>query len=239
MNPGVLLLEDEKPHIDFFEDYFSDTRATLAVARKPDNFGPLLRNRPSYLFLNQRLLSGLDPSSVAHLNGMSGARIFVLQADGGRPLPSAVAIPCPLELGPFEKALFDCCEFPAELSVLIVDDEHEICSAIREYLEMRQKPAFRVDFALNGLEGFTKIEKMKPDVVILDIKMPVKSGADLYREVRRKSPAQRMIILTAAVSPDEVGEIRREGPVAFLEKGRQGSGFPDLLNLIKKQWIFS
>ena len=148
-------------------------------------------------------------------------------------------IPTPIDLGPFQKTVLASVRLPESLRVLVVDDEPEVCQGIKEFLEYRRSPAFEVDFALNGLEGFRKIEQWKPDLTILDIKMPVKSGLDLYRDISRKYHDLRIIILTAAVAADEIAELRKAGCPTFVEKGAQGSGFPEMLNLLKKQWIFS
>lgn len=130
-------------------------------------------------------------------------------------------------------------EFPPQMKILIVDDEAEIRVKIKEYLEGRQKPAFAVEEASNGLEGFEKIDRWRPDLAIFDIKMPVKDGPALYGEVRRRFPDLRVVFLSSLAGAEEIGEVRRWGTVAVIEKGAVRNELRVLENVIKKQWYFS
>ena len=86
-----------------------------------------------------------------------------------------------------------------ELRVVIADDN----SAIRQQL---QRALSRIDglvllgMAENGVEAIPLIKALNPDVVILDISMPLKNGLEVLREVRRENSTVKIIMFTAESS---------------------------------------
>lgn len=80
--------------------------------------------------------------------------------------------------------------------VLVVEDEAPLAAMLRYNLE---KEGFEVEDAANGEEALTKIAERKPDAVLLDWMLPLVSGIEVCRQLRR-SPATRslpVIMLTA------------------------------------------
>lgn len=80
--------------------------------------------------------------------------------------------------------------------VLVVEDEAPLAAMLRYNLE---KEGFEVEEAANGEEALTKIAERKPDAVLLDWMLPLVSGIEVCRQLRR-SPATRglpVIMLTA------------------------------------------
>lgn len=233
----VLLIEDDGKNLAFFEDYFSDTRSDLLVCTAPGKIAEVLKRAPEFIFMNPETVPSNVPKTLFAHAATAGPKIISM---GSYPEhPELPVVPLPLEVPSFQRKLFAITALPPFLKVLVIDDEQEICDGIREYLECRTAPSFKVETAPNGLEGFRKIESWKPDVTILDIKMPVKSGLELGREVQKRYPELRVIVLTAAVSSDEILALRKVGIPAFVEKSSSGGSFPELLNLIKKQYLFS
>ena len=80
------------------------------------------------------------------------------------------------------------------MKVLIVEDDPGIVETVRLCLELRW-PGVTVFDAGAGQEGVAKVEKHKPDVVILDIGLPDISGFDVLRQVRAFSMVP-VVILT-------------------------------------------
>ncbi len=244
MKQLILVIDDDPEALAFLEDYFGDTRSEVLAQDSQKDWRESFKLNPRFLFIDPAKLSVPSRQQVEKFLAADNRYVFVLgnSDDKNFSLADSSRVHIlfkPLDLVAFEEGLFKALVFPDKLRVLVIDDEMEVCSGIKEFLEFRRAPAFEVDFALNGLEGFRKIESFKPDVTILDIKMPVKSGHDLYREVQKKYRDLRVIILTAAAGADEIEEIRKLGSPPFVEKGGQRSGFPGLLTLIKKQWAFS
>ena len=104
----------------------------------------------------------------------------------------------------------------------------------REYFDHWTSPRFVVETADDGLDGERKIEEFRPDVLILDIKMPRKDGRELYRDLVQKKKFIPTIVFFDIVSVDEVLEIRRYGNPAFVEKGSRASSMPEMAGLIQK-----
>ena len=79
--------------------------------------------------------------------------------------------------------------------VLIVDDDHEIVESVRYALESN---GFEVLVARDGNQGLAMAEKEDPDLVILDMMMPKRSGFLVLEKLRRTRPVPlRVIMITA------------------------------------------
>ena len=90
----------------------------------------------------------------------------------------------------------------ARPSILVVEDEPALLTMLRYNLE---KQGFRVDEATDGQEALTRIAEAKPDLVLLDWMLPVMSGIEVCRQIRR-NPATRelpVIMLTARAQDDD------------------------------------
>jgi two-component system chemotaxis response regulator CheB len=136
------------------------------------------------------------------------------------------------------KKITDCLAFAPELRVLVVDDEPEIAGALRDFLESRTAPAFRVFHEKDGASGLRALEEARPDVVVLDIKMPVMDGRAAYRAIRQSHPKLPVIIFYDAVSGDEMVEIYKAGRPAVVDKSGPASRMGPMLTLIKKMAYF-
>ena len=77
--------------------------------------------------------------------------------------------------------------------VLIIEDDNNIAELLRLYLE---KDSFEVTIADNGATGLAEFEQIKPDLVLLDLMIPVIDGWGVCREIRTKSNVP-IIMLTA------------------------------------------
>lgn len=107
---------------------------------------------------------------------------------------------------------------PAVLKVLIADD-HELTRCTLKLTLMRQNNLKLVGVACNGQEVIEQVKTQKPDVVILDMHMPIMDGWTASRIIKNQFPATRII----AYSSVEGGKSNalKEGAVvdAFCEKG--------------------
>src|SRR6201995_5194196 len=85
--------------------------------------------------------------------------------------------------------------------VLVVEDEAALATMLRYNLE---KQGFRVDEAGDGQEALTRISEAQPDLVLLDWMLPVMSGIEVCRQIRRK-PATRdlPVIMVTARTEDQ------------------------------------
>src|ERR1700677_5069616 len=85
--------------------------------------------------------------------------------------------------------------------VLLVEDEAALVTMLRYNLE---KQGFRVEEAVDGQEALTRIAETQPDLVLLDWMLPVMSGIEVCRQIRRR-PATRdlPVIMVTARTEDQ------------------------------------
>jgi two-component system chemotaxis response regulator CheY len=101
-------------------------------------------------------------------------------------------------------------------SVLIVDDELFIVELYRDILQLR---GYRVvGTAFDGEEALKKYSACpdKPDVIIMDHRMPVMNGVEATKEILRLNPTQKVIFVSADVLVEK--EARDAGACEFLPK---------------------
>ncbi len=81
------------------------------------------------------------------------------------------------------------------IRTLIVDDDRRFRELVKVFLA--KEPSIRViGEAVNGKEAILKTRDLKPDVVLMDVRMPVMNGLDATRRIRDEMPGVNIIILT-------------------------------------------
>ena len=85
------------------------------------------------------------------------------------------------------------------VSVLIVEDDKNIAELLQMYLE---KEGYAVSVAHDGGAGLTKFRAVKPDLVLLDVMMPVMDGWSVCKAIRTESQTP-IIMLTAKGETDD------------------------------------
>ncbi len=99
--------------------------------------------------------------------------------------------------------------------VLLVDDEVEFASTLEQRLRMR---GIDVSTAYDGKQAYAKIDESKPDLIILDVKMPGVSGLELLKHIKAEDPEIRVIILTGQGEAEFEIEGKKLGALACLAK---------------------
>ncbi len=117
----------------------------------------------------------------------------------------------------------------APTRVLLVDDHEIMRDGLREVLE-RSGDFEVVGEAGDGETAVMVAQSVEPDVVIMDVMMPVKNGIDACRDITETLPDTRVLILTAASEEDAVMEAVTAGAVGYLQKY---SGKTDLLRTVR------
>ena len=101
------------------------------------------------------------------------------------------------------------------IRLLIVDDE----TVIRKVLERHfLAKGYEVVTAIHGKDAITKLDQQKFDIVISDLLMPEMDGFELLRFLREEYPLIRVIIMTGAVSLDNMLACLRDGAFTFVTK---------------------
>lgn len=99
-------------------------------------------------------------------------------------------------------------------TVLIVDDDKLVSKLISTCL---QSSGYDILTAYNGREGLKSALKNNPDVIVLDIMMPVMNGLEMLEELRTCSDVP-VIIVSAFGGSDEVDRARKLGIECFITK---------------------
>ena len=105
------------------------------------------------------------------------------------------------------------------IRVLLVDDENLVRAGFRLILEGEPDIEVVAD-AANGVEAVEATKKLDPDVVLMDVQMPVMNGLDATRQIAAlgRSESSRVIILTTFELDEYVYEALRAGASGFLLK---------------------
>jgi len=104
-------------------------------------------------------------------------------------------------------------------NLMVVEDNSRIRQALRAYLSLQ--PGIQVVAeAPNGLEAIILIKRQTPDIVLMDIQMPVMDGLEATRIIKKNWPEIKIIILT--MYPDYQPEALSAGVDAFLVKSGSG-----------------
>lgn len=105
--------------------------------------------------------------------------------------------------------------------ILIVDDHVELRRAIRNLLESQK--GFEVcGEAKDGVEAIQKANDLKPNVVVLNVVMPVMNGFETARKIREVSPQSRVVILSSYTDKQLLEEAKNVGAVCYVPKSDAG-----------------
>lgn len=79
--------------------------------------------------------------------------------------------------------------------LLTIDDEEEFTAFVKGYFELR---GFRIETAPDGGTGIAIAQRERPDIALVDMKMPGKHGDEVFRELRGMYPDLPVIMITAS-----------------------------------------
>jgi DNA-binding NarL/FixJ family response regulator len=103
------------------------------------------------------------------------------------------------------------------IRVLIADDQAIVCAGLKVVLEA--SPRMRVvGIAADGAEAVRQAEALRPDVVLMDLKMPVMNGVEAMRALRERCPEIAVLVLTTYDDDEWVVDAIRAGAVGYLLK---------------------
>jgi DNA-binding NarL/FixJ family response regulator len=105
-----------------------------------------------------------------------------------------------------------------EPRILIVDDHEIVRDGIRNLLS-RSRPSWKIcGMAENGKEAIKAVEELKPDIVILDITMPVMNGLEAASRISKLGTKTRILMFTMHESNVLHDQIRQAGAQGFVSK---------------------
>lgn len=115
-------------------------------------------------------------------------------------------------------------------TIVLADDHHIVRKGMRAVLEAEAD--FRlVGEASDGLEAVQLVERLRPDVLVLDLMMPGLNGLEVARQVGKRSPQTRVLILSMHAGDDYVLEALRTGVTGYVLKD---TGMADLVKAVRE-----
>jgi two-component system response regulator NreC len=103
------------------------------------------------------------------------------------------------------------------IRLLIVDDHAILRQALRQLLEQHAELEIIGD-ASSGREAIASVEKLMPDVVLMDMVMPGLSGLEATRQIRKRFPKTRVLILTGYMEDEQIVAALRAGASGYVVK---------------------
>ncbi|MBW2005898.1 MAG: response regulator [Deltaproteobacteria bacterium] len=101
------------------------------------------------------------------------------------------------------------------MKILVVDDEGIILDSCRRVLE---EDGLDVLLVTSADKAIAAIEDEEPSVLLMDVKMPVRDGMDLMREVKERWPTMPIIVMSGYHTTETIEEADKMGAVAFINK---------------------
>ena len=110
--------------------------------------------------------------------------------------------------------------------ILVVDDDRSMVDTLCDILELNGWQAFA---AYDGADAANEAERHDVDVVLMDVRMPKVDGVAALREIKRRRPGIRVVLMTAYAAQDLLTKAEEEGALRILRKPVE---LPELLALL-------
>jgi DNA-binding NarL/FixJ family response regulator len=105
--------------------------------------------------------------------------------------------------------------------ILVVDDFEPWRRSLGSFL--RRRPAWQIICeASDGLEAVEKSRELQPDIVLLDVGLPILNGIEAAKQIREVSPRSRVVFLSENTCPEVVREALRVGGCGYVVKSDAG-----------------
>lgn len=119
----------------------------------------------------------------------------------------------------------------SHIRTMVVDDSprflRTVCSFLSQY-----KAVDVVATANSASEALQSVDRLRPDLVLLDFHMPLANGLETMQQIRRRSPATRIVIVTGYDSAELREASLESGALAFIPKLYVSRELPHLLREI-------
>jgi DNA-binding NarL/FixJ family response regulator len=103
------------------------------------------------------------------------------------------------------------------MTIVLADDHHVVRQGLRSLLEAEPDLSV-VGETGDGLEAAQLVERLQPDVLVLDLMMPGLNGLEVTRQVSQRSPQTHVVILSMHANEAHVLEALRAGAAAYVLK---------------------
>ena len=118
------------------------------------------------------------------------------------------------------------------MRVLLVDDNRLLIEGLSNLLA-----AHGIEVAgmgKDGLEGIALASSLKPDLILMDIRMPHCNGLEATRRIKAQQPEMKIVMLTTSAEDDDLFEAIKSGACGYLIKSMSGEAFIETLHGLEK-----
>jgi DNA-binding NarL/FixJ family response regulator len=123
------------------------------------------------------------------------------------------------------------------VKILIADDHEIVRQGIRRVLEV--KPDWEIcGEASNGQEAVRMAQELSPDIIIMDVTMPVMSGFEAADEISRLPLGSRVLFFTMHDSGSMAGSVRKSGGHGYVVKSRAAQDLVQALERLLRGGTF-
>jgi DNA-binding NarL/FixJ family response regulator len=108
---------------------------------------------------------------------------------------------------------------PSEIGVLVADDEPLFVEMLQAMLAAEDG----IDVVATVGDGRAAVRlatELSPDVILMDVSMPIMDGIDATARIRERNPNACVLILTGGTAPGDVDRARKAGAAAYITKDR-------------------
>jgi DNA-binding NarL/FixJ family response regulator len=116
----------------------------------------------------------------------------------------------------------------ARIRVLVADDQPIFTKMLEAVLAGEERVEV-VGHAANGEQVLALAAELSPDVILMDLNMPVMDGLEATRRLREVDSSARVLMLTESDLPGDVMRARKAGATGYLPKTRIGVGLGDAI----------
>jgi YesN/AraC family two-component response regulator len=101
--------------------------------------------------------------------------------------------------------------------VLLVDDERDVRFLLRISIDDRCEDVDEIQEASNGKEALEKVSSLQPDVVVMDLRMPVMDGVEATKRIKELAPETDVVVYSA--SSEQMADAQAAGASDSFMKG--------------------
>lgn len=117
------------------------------------------------------------------------------------------------------------------IRILLVDDQNLICQGLRAMLNL--EPDLEVvGIANNGKDALEQVAALQPDVVLMDVKMPVMDGREATRLITQSFPNTSVLVLTTFDDDQYISDAMRAGAKGYLLKDMPSEELAQAIHLV-------
>lgn len=115
--------------------------------------------------------------------------------------------------------------------VLLIEDEEKTATMLKQALEFENIPT---EWVTNGADAIEKIQSGNIELVILDLKLPVKTGDEILADIREINPYVEVVVYTNYQDPPVMKKLMNLGVDGYINKGAEADLWETVVEIKKR-----